>query len=70
MVTAQEDAAPGDAAGILVIAWGILLSGIPKELAFWPRVGWLAIVAAVLLAIAITRKTTRNGVWHKKAREE
>lgn len=69
MVKAQEEAASIDAAGIPVIAAGVLLSGIPKELAMLPSVGWAILAGSMYLAIAMTRKTIKDGAWGKKGSE-
>lgn len=69
MVKAQTDSAAIDAAGLLVIAWGIILSGIPQELAGYPVVGWTVLVLGAMLACAMTRKTIKDGAWSKKANE-
>lgn len=69
MVKAQEDAASIDAAGIPVIAFGVLLSGIPRELATFPVVGWIVLASSIGLAFAMTHKTIKDGAWGKKGSE-
>lgn len=69
MIKAQEEAASIDAAGIPVIAAGILLSGIPRELAIFPIAGWITLTLSIVLAYAMTRKTIRDGAWGKKGSE-
>nr|BFE45961.1 hypothetical protein GCM10017547_38540 [Pseudarthrobacter oxydans] len=65
----QEQAVSLDAAGLPVIAWGIILSGVPQELAGSPDVGWFFIIVGILLAIAMARKTVLDGAWRKKGSE-
>lgn len=69
MVKAQEEAASIDAAGIPVIVSGIILSGIPRELATFPVMGWAALAGSAILAVAMTRKTIKDGAWGKKGSE-
>lgn len=69
MVKGQEEAASLDAAGIPVIASGIFLSGIPRELALYPIAGWVFVALSVILAFAMTRKTINDGSWGKKGSE-
>lgn len=69
MVKAQHDAASIDAAGIPVIWAGIMLSGIPRELALYPIVGWIILAASIILGIAMTRQTIKDGAWGKKGSE-
>lgn len=69
MQQAQEEATSIDAAGLPVIAWGIILSGVPQELAGEPQVGWFFIVVGLILAVAMFRKTIRDGAWRKKSSE-
>lgn len=65
----QEQAASLDAAGLPVITWGILLSGVPQELAANPGWGWFFILVGIVLGVAMFRKTVRDGAWDKKASE-
>lgn len=58
-----------DAAGLPVIAWGIILSGVPQELAADPQIGWFFIVLGLILGFAMLRKTVRDGAWSKKGSE-
>jgi hypothetical protein len=48
---AEERAATGDARAIWVVGAGIVLTGIPGELALWPPLGVAAVVAALALAV-------------------
>ncbi|MFF1831099.1 hypothetical protein [Paenarthrobacter sp. NPDC058040] len=66
ILTTQDEAASIGAAGIPVIAFGILLSGIPRELAICPVVGWAVLAGSVFLGYAMTRKTIKDGAWTKK----
>lgn len=49
--------------GLPVIAVGIFLSGVPKELSDIPVLGWLALVAAGVLTTLCVRESEKSGAW-------
>jgi hypothetical protein len=50
-----------DGRGMLLVAVGILLTGLPGELAYYPALGWVAIALSVLLTSVVAKAVVREG---------
>ncbi|WP_427117021.1 hypothetical protein [Pseudarthrobacter scleromae] len=57
------------AIGLGPIAIGIILSGIPEILAAWGIVGWIILVAAIIVTILALKESVRQDVWDADVKE-
>lgn len=59
----NEKAVQVQAIGLLPIALGIILSGIPEFLASWGFLGWCLIVASTTVTIFAIKESVRHDIW-------
>jgi hypothetical protein len=55
-----------DATGLPMLGFGVVLSGVPNELASIPWLGWICFAVGVLILVGLTVVSIRSGAWRER----